>query len=50
MRPANARTNDAFWRGRGYEPLEGVEVTFDWKDVGDSEETPKRLQVWQRAL
>lgn len=49
-RPANARTNDAFWRGRGYQPMEGVAVTFDWKDVGDSVETAKRLQVWWRSL
>ena len=49
-RPANARTNDAFWRGRGYEPLEGVVVEFAWKDIGDSAETRKRLQVWMRAL
>lgn len=49
-RPANARSNDAFWRGRGYEPMEGAEVTFEWRDVGDTVETQKRLQVWWRAL
>lgn len=49
-RPANARSNDAFWRGRGYAPMEGAEVTFEWRDVGDTVETPKRLQVWWRAL
>lgn len=50
MRPENARTNDAFWRGRGYQPMEGAVVGFDWKDVGDSAESRKRLQVWVRAL
>lgn len=49
-RPANARSNDAFWRRRGYEPMAGVQVTFDWLDVGDTVETPKQLQVWWRAL
>ena len=49
-RPVGARTNDAFWRGRGYQPMDGVTVEFDWKDVGDSVETAKRLQVWMRAL
>ena len=50
LRPPNARTNDAFWRGRGYQPMEGVTVEFGWMDVGDSVETAKRLQVWLRAL
>lgn len=49
-RPAGARTNDAFWRGRGYEPLPGVVARFSWKDLGDSEETEKPLQFWMRAL
>lgn len=49
-RPVNARTNDAFWQGRGYRPIEGVTVEFAWKDVGDTVETMKRLQVWWRAL
>lgn len=50
MRPAAFRTNDAFWMGRGYRPLEGVFAEFSWKDVGDAEETLKRLQFWMRAL
>lgn len=49
-RPAAARTNDAFWRGRGYEPLPGVVARFSWKDLGDSEESEKPLQFWMRAL
>lgn len=49
-RPANARSNDAFWRGRGYQPMDGAQVTFEWRDVGDKVETPKQLQVWWRAL
>jgi GNAT superfamily N-acetyltransferase len=50
MRPAHFRTNDAFWTGRGYRPLEGVFAEFGWKDVGDSTETVKPLQFWMRAL
>ena len=49
-RPANARTNDAFWHGRGYAPMDGAVVAFDWKDLGDTEDTAKQLQVWVRAL
>ncbi|MEZ5796760.1 MAG: GNAT family N-acetyltransferase [Paracoccaceae bacterium] len=50
MRPATFRTNDAFWRGRGYAPLPGVFAEFSWKDVGDAAETKKPLQFWMRAL
>lgn len=49
-RPAAFRGNDAFWRGRGYEPLPGVVARFSWKDLGDREETEKPLQFWMRGL
>jgi GNAT superfamily N-acetyltransferase len=49
-RPAAYRSNDAFWRGRGYLPLPGVEARFRWKDLGEAEETEKALQFWMRAL
>jgi len=50
LRPAYARTNDAFWRKRGYAPLPGVLAEFSWRDLGDSGETAKPLQFWMRAL
>ncbi|NEX48485.1 GNAT family N-acetyltransferase [Pseudotabrizicola algicola] len=49
-RPAEARSNDAFWRGRGYAPLPGMLAEFSWRDVGDEVETRKPLQFWMRAL
>ena len=49
-KPANARTNDAFWLGRGYAPLPGVIAEFSWKDVGAAAETTKPLQFWMRKL
>ena len=48
--PAEARTNDAFWLGRGYGTLPGVVARFSWKDLGDSAETEKPLQFWMRKL
>lgn len=50
LRPATYRTNDAFWLGRGYVPLPGVQAEFAWKDVGEAGETTKRLQFWMRGL
>jgi GNAT superfamily N-acetyltransferase len=49
-RPATFRTNDAFWQGRGYVAVPGVEARFSWRDLGDSIETEKPLQFWMRAL
>lgn len=49
-RPKDYRPLDGFWRKRGYAPVKGVTVTYDWTDLGDAEETSKHLQVWERAL
>ena len=50
MRPADYRPLDGFWRKRGYAPCKGVVATFHWIDLGDTAETPHRLQAWMRAL
>lgn len=50
MRPEAFRTNDEFWRKRGYAPLPGAVAEFSWRDLGDTEETRKPLQFWIRAL
>ncbi len=49
-RPVDARSNDAFWQGRGYAPLAGFEAAFAWQDLGDSAESEKKLQFWLRKL
>ncbi len=49
-RPANYRSNDVFWRKRGYEPLPGVIAEFSWRDLGDSRESRKPLQYRMRAM
>jgi GNAT superfamily N-acetyltransferase len=50
QRPPGARTNDGFWRGRGYAPVPGAVATYRWRDIGMVEETAKPLQFWARAL
>jgi GNAT superfamily N-acetyltransferase len=49
-RPSVFRSNEAFWRGRGYDTLPGAVAQFSWKDLGDTVETVKPLQFWLRAL
>lgn len=49
-RPAGARSNDAFWRKRGYAPLPGVIAEYAWRDLGEEQESRKPLQFWLRRL
>jgi len=49
-RPSDYRGNAAFWTRRGYREMPGVIAEFSWRDVGDAEESPKRLQFWMREL
>lgn len=50
MRPAAVRSLEPFWRGRGYAPLPGVIAHFNWRDVGEADETTHPLQFWMRTL
>lgn len=51
-RPGDYRPLDAFWRKRGYAPVEGLVTHLTWKDHRDPEgsESEKALQYWMRAL
>ena len=40
----------AFWRKRGYAPLEGVRASFAWREVGDAQESDHEMQFWWSAL
>lgn len=50
LRPARARSNEEFWRKRGYAPMPGVVAEFTWTDVGEAEPSKKPLQFWIREL
>lgn len=50
LRPTDYAPLDAFWRKRGYRPLEGAVAQFGWKDVDQSLEMEKPLQFWLREL
>jgi len=49
-RPADARDNDAFWTRRGYVRQPGMTMELAWKELGETEESPKRLTFWLRQL
>ena len=50
LRPADARSHDAFWTKRGYVKQPDLVCTFPWKDVGMEEETEKPLVFWTRDV
>ncbi len=49
-RPAGYFPLDAFWRKRGYAPVEGLTGSFSWKEHGEAEENEKPMQFWMREL
>ena len=50
LRPPAYRSLDPFWRSRGYAPLPGAVARFGWRDLGETHETTKSLQVWIKEL
>ena len=50
LRPEAPRDLAPFWRARGYRPLDAPPAVFRWRDVGQAEETEKRLALWWRPL
>ncbi len=50
LRPADAQGNDAFWRRRGYVPLEGVACVMSWPDRGEQQASPHWLDFWIKSL
>lgn len=49
-RPSDFRPLDAFWRKRGYAPVEGFEASFSWQDLDEATATPKPMTLWRRSL
>lgn len=50
MKPPSYRPLDPFWRARGYAPVPGALARFAWRDLGQTAETEKPLQLWHKAL
>lgn len=50
LKPTNYRPLDNFWKSRGYVQIENLKSYFEWKDLGQTEETPKEMVYWMRSL
>lgn len=49
-RPTGFVPLDAFWRKRGYAPIDGCTTTLNWQDIGETSESPKAMQFWRKHL
>ena len=50
LRPADYRPLDAFWTKRGYAKVVELTTSFDWLDIGETQETPHPMQFWARQI
>lgn len=49
-RPAAHRSNEEFWTKRGYVKQPDMACQIEWKEIGESAPSPKRLGLWLRDL
>jgi GNAT superfamily N-acetyltransferase len=50
LRPKDYVPLDEFWRRRGYRPRPELVCTMSWRDITETQESPKRLQFWTKDL
>lgn len=48
LRPPIYRTNEEFWKSLGYEKQTSLVGEFSWTDVGQTEETLKKMIYWTK--
>lgn len=49
-RPQDYTPLDDFWRKRGYTPRPDISTVMQWREVGDTRETPHALSFWIKNL
>lgn len=49
-RPNGHRGNDEFWTKRGYTRQDDMFCELEWKEIGETDSSRKRLRFWLRSL
>lgn len=49
-RPQDYRPLDEFWKGWGFSKRDDLQAYYDWKEIGESKESKKRMDYWIREL
>lgn len=50
LKPADYRSNDAFWLKRGYRKEPALQSIMEWPDLGEPASTPKIMIFWTKSL
>lgn len=48
--PIGYRPLNSFWEGMGFKMLPGMETKYSWKEIGESQESEKKMQFWINEL
>lgn len=49
-KPVNYLKPDYFWRKYGFEKIPSLSMELEWRDIGDKEETSKKMSYWIKKL
>lgn len=49
-RPAAYLPLDGFWQRRGYRKQPALATTYEWKELGEAESSPKPMTFWLKRL
>ena len=49
-RPADYVALDGFWRKRGYDKKTALNTHFSWKELGETQASPKPMTFWMKQL
>ncbi|MEO7735974.1 MAG: GNAT family N-acetyltransferase, partial [Kofleriaceae bacterium] len=50
QRPPGYQPPGALWRRHGFVRRPDIVAVFDWRDLGDTEETAKPMELWIKEL
>jgi hypothetical protein len=50
LRPKNHLPLDGLWQSFGFQPVPGLTCSMSWKQIDESNESPKTLQFWMRDI
>jgi GNAT superfamily N-acetyltransferase len=50
LRPTDYVPHDAFWTKRGYAKRQDIVASFEWRDLGEHQETHKPMVFWVKEL
>lgn len=50
LRPSGYQPLDPFWQSQGFAKVPNAVADYDWKDIGEKQESAKKLQFWIRSL